>query len=772
MEKNKYNKYINLEELMEKSGKYLPDFDENRFRKAFEFSEKAHRGQFRKDDKTPYFIHPLMVVKKLVDIHADEDILIAAMLHDVPEDTEHTLHEINELFGEKVSFLVDGITKLSKVQYRHNMPERQVESLKKLFLHSAKDPRVIIIKLADRLHNMSTLYNIPESEKRLRIARETLEIFVPMANLLGIQDYKAKLEDLCFKYLFPSEYEKLKNELEARRQKNAPDLKNFIDTLKDSFKKIDLNAEISERKQNLYTIYKKLSAKGKSLDELEDRITVRIIMKTIPHCYEALGVVHGLFTPKISKFKDYIASPKINQYQSLHTMVFGIDGILTDVQIRTKEMHLEAKYGIAANFFKNKKGEISDDVRSSWVNKIIEIEKNMKASEDFLEGLKLDIFQERIFVFTPKGETIDLPNKATAIDFAYCIHSDVGNRALKANINGKDMPINTELHTGDVVKIIIDNDIVPSLSWLSFAKTNLAKSKIHTFLKKVGKKRKFGEGHKILQKEFDIAGLGLVENIPMKKLNAQIISKFGKKYKNHNDLYNSVVEGDIKAVDIAKSLRKSSKKYMGGVKVNVKVVAKNRFGLLKDVSNVFYKHAIDITYLKGWTHSKQQDAYFNVQVLVNDLENIGHIFDELEQVDGVKYIYRIPNLAVYISYGLVLLTGFFWAFHPLFFRWFIHSDYIDYNSIVTSLVIYSSLFLLFILVLFTTYIMKNYLPFVRKKRLFWIVVFGFPILAVSILLFELFYYNLRLSWLAILIELLIIYLFLGRSFLSFRKNNI
>ncbi|MFH1283996.1 MAG: RelA/SpoT family protein [Candidatus Peregrinibacteria bacterium] len=769
MEKSIYKNYFDIEALIREIRKYLPNFDKKRFRKAFEFSENAHRNQLRKDGKTPYVVHPVKVVEILSKLHADEDILIAALLHDVPEDTEHDLNEVRSVFGEDVAFLIDGITKLSKVQYQNNMPERQIESLKKLFLHSAKDLRVIIIKLADRLHNMRTLQYVPEEEKRLRIARETLEIFVPLANLLGIQDLKSELEDLCFMYLFPDEYNQFKAAVDLKNEKNKPALIKFINILTQSFKKIGLKAEVTERKQNLYTIHKKLLSKGKTPNELEARIAVRIIMTTIPYCYEALGVVHGLFTPKLHKFKDYIASPKVNKYQSLHTMVFGIDGVLTDIQIRTKEMDLESIYGIVANFFNKDKGKIDNATRLPWVDKIIEMEKMEKTSGDFLEDLKHDVFQDRIFVFTPKGETVDLPRGATVIDFAYVINADIGNHASKSEINGNVMPINTPLKTGDVIKIITDKDLNPSISWMNFAKTSLAKNTIHDYLKKMDKNEKIKEGRNILQKEFDISGLGLIGNTPFKKISAQLTKNFRKTFSGYEELYVYIAEGDIRAVDVAKAIKKQGDTSERGVKVNVKVAARNRFGLLRDVSEVFYKHSIDMTYLKGWSHSKQKEAYFNVQVFVSDIENVGHIFDELEQIDGILYVYRIPNRAMYISYALVAFTIFAWIFHPLIFRWLIQTGVIGDNGIFSDVVIYSGLFVIFFLVLFTTHIVKNYLPFVRKKKLFWIIVFGLPVLAVSMLLFEHFYFNFQLSWLAILIEVLILYLFLGKSFLTFKK---
>lgn len=769
MAKQSYKKALDIDALVKDIQKYLPKFDKKLFKKVFEFAQKAHEGQVRKDKKTPYFVHPVEVVKILAKLHADENTLMAALLHDVPEDTQYDLHDVKELAGEKVAFLVDGITKLSKVHYQHNMPERQVESLKKLFLHSAKDPRVIFIKLADRLHNMRTLEFV-KPEKQLRIARETIEIFVPMANLLGIQDLKSELEDLCFKHLFPTEYEKMSNLLAKNREKNKAILKKFLTKLKNAFKKSDISAEVSERKQNLFTVYKKLSSLGKSLDDIEDRIAIRIIVDTIPKCYEALGILHGLFTPKSGKFKDYIANPKVNKYQSIHTMVWA-DGILTEAQIRTEAMHLEATYGVASNFFQEKP-KIKKDERSSWMGKIVEMEKSGKASSDFIEELKLDVFQDRMFVFTPKGGAIDLPRGASAIDFAYAIHTEVGDHGVKAEINGNVMSVTSPLKHGDVVNILTDKKSNPRLSWLNFVKTSVAKNKIRSFLKRISKNQKIKEGQKILQKEFDIAGLGLLAKMNFKKMNMQLMKRLGRSFKSVVDLYTAIAEGEIKGIEIAKALKKSRKPSMDkGVKVNIKVLAKNRFGLLRDVSEVFYKHSMDMTYLKAWSSPDQDEAFFNVQVVVNDIENVEYIFDELEQIDDVRHVYRIPYKKVRLTYILIALTGLIWVFHPLLLRKLSQSEVVQQNPFNFSIMVNTGLFGLLLLILYINNLVKNHLPHIRNKKLLWVIWFGMPALAFFTLLLEIFYFELQLNMGAVVLELVLIYAYLIVSFLNFRKAH-
>ncbi|MFA7685751.1 MAG: HD domain-containing protein, partial [Candidatus Gracilibacteria bacterium] len=387
-----YKKFFDLNAIVKSVLVYLPKFNKELFLKAFDFAEKAHLGQFRKDGTTPYIVHPMAAVQILISMDADQDILIGALLHDVPEDTKYDIHDVEQLFGKDVAFLVDGITKLSKVHYHYNMPEREVESLKKMFLHTAKDPRVILIKLADRLHNMRTLQYVDKPEKRVRIATETLEIFVPIANLLGINIIKTELEDLCFQHLFPSEYERLKTKIKDSNLRNNASIEQFIDILKNAFVKGKISMEISPREKGLYRAYKRICSIGKTIDDIRDRISVRILVKTTTRCYQVLGVVHSLFIPKTHSFEDYIANPKINGYQSLHTIVFGPNGIETEIQIQTEDMNLESKYGIASCFFK-KKPLLIDDKKAAWLMNVMEIEKKEKTGFDFLEDLKIDILQ-------------------------------------------------------------------------------------------------------------------------------------------------------------------------------------------------------------------------------------------------------------------------------------------------------------------------------------------------------------------------------------------
>lgn len=765
-----YKKYFDINDIVESIGKYLPDFNGEKFIRAFEFAEKAHRGQLRKDEKTPYIVHPVKVVEILTHFHADEDTLISTLLHDVPEDTDCTLEEIGEMFGEKIAFLVDGITKLSKVYYRHNMPGRQIESLKKLFLHSSEDLRVILIKLADRLHNMRTLENIQKEEKRLRIARETLEIYVPIANLLGIQELKYQLEDLCFKYLFPPEYrqtyEKRRKSEKAREQASEK----FIDILKNECQKQKIKVKIYDRKKNLYTIYKKICALGKTINDIDNRLSIRIIVDNVPNCYKVLGIVHSKFRPKNDRFRDYIATPKANGYQSLHTAIFGLDGLITEVQIRTEKMHIESEYGIAAGFFFDHKIN-PDQKRISWVNKILEIEKSGRKSDNFMESLKLDIFQDRIFVFTPKGEPVDLPKGAGVLDFAYAIHSELGNHALKASINGKEKNISTVLHTGDVVTVITSSKVTPDLSWLSFVKTSVGRNKILDYLKKISVEKRIKEGKRILQKEFDIAGFGLVDSMSFKKLNKYINLELGETFKDQESLFKAIGGGDLKASDVIRALQeKSPKIYEKGLRMTIKVVAKNRFGLMRDIAEVLYEHAGDIYAFKGWASKYEKDAYFTADILVQDFATISHIFDEIEQIEDVVYVYRLSRGAIWGIVGGSTFTALLWIFHPLMLSWMEGKSFFQTYPIYEKALVYGSLFLLVFMVLYLSNFFRKYFPYIRQRNLLWIVSFSIPVIAGLTLAIELLYFKLQLNWFVLLVETGLIYIYLLISFLSFRKS--
>jgi len=458
-----------------------PKADTTMIQLAFEFAQKAHADQKRKNGE-PYIQHSLHTAFVLTQIKADLETVVAGLLHDIPEDTEYALSDIEKNFGKEVADLVEGITKLSKLKYRG--VERYSESLRKMFLAMAKDLRVILIKFADRLHNLRTLESLP-LEKRLRIAKETLEIYAPIAGLLGVFRLKWQLEDICFKHLYPEEYKKLeyKYEVEKKYEHNQyiQKTKNILGT---KLKEAKIPFQITSRFKHLYSIYLKMQKKDRKFDEIYDVFAMRVVVPNIADCYKTLGIIHSLWRPNPSRFKDYIAVPKPNGYRALHTTVYGPEGKSCEFQIRTKEMDEEAKYGIAAHWYykiKSGGGSIGQPV---WVKEVLKIQKDTEDTLDFIKQIKFDVFRDRIFVFTPKGDVFDLPEGSTPIDFAYYVHSDIGNQAVGAMVNDKTAPRDQGLKNGYLVEIITEKKRKgPKRDWLKFVKTATARNKIKQNLK-------------------------------------------------------------------------------------------------------------------------------------------------------------------------------------------------------------------------------------------------------------------------------------------------
>jgi len=447
---------------------------------AYDFAQKAHNNQKRKTGE-PYIQHSLHTAFVLAQIKADLNTVIAGLLHDIPEDTEYTLEDIKKNFGQEITGLVEGITKLSKIKYRGI--ERYRESLRKMFLAMARDLRVILIKFADRLHNLRTLDALPK-EKRIRVARETLEIYAPIAGLLGIWRLKWQMEDICFKYLYPEEYKKLeyKYEVEKKVERNQY-IQKVRNILGQKLKEAGIKYKIEGRFKHLYSIYQKMQDKDRKFDEIYDVFALRIIVPTIADCYKTLGIIHSLWRPKTKRFKDFIAVPKPNGYRSLHTTVFGLGGKATEFQIRTQEMNEEAHYGIAAHwYYKQKRNSKELPKQPRWVKEILDIQRNAENTYDFISQIKFDIFRDRIFVFSPKGDVFDLPEGATPIDFAYTVHTEIGNQAIGALVNDRMATLDQKLNNGDLVEITVDkNRKGPNRDWLKFVKTNRARSKIKQY---------------------------------------------------------------------------------------------------------------------------------------------------------------------------------------------------------------------------------------------------------------------------------------------------
>ncbi|PKM79018.1 MAG: hypothetical protein CVU88_07980, partial [Firmicutes bacterium HGW-Firmicutes-13] len=444
---------------------------------------KVHAGQKRISGEV-YIIHPLGVAQIIADLELDPVTIAAGLLHDVVEDTEVTLNELKEKFGEEIGLLVDGVTKLSQLEFK-SKEEQQAENLRKMFVAMAKDIRVILIKLADRLHNMRTLKYLTPT-KRKEIARETLEIYAPLAHRLGIYKVKWELEDLAFRFLEPDKYYNLVGRLAKKRKEREEFISRVITNLKSRLDEVGIKGEIQGRPKHLYGIYEKMNAQDKDINEIYDLTGIRLIVDSVKDCYGALGIVHTLWKPIPGRFKDHIAMPKPNMYQSLHTTVVCAKNELLEVQIRTLEMHRTAEYGIAAHwrYKEGVKGDEEFAEKLSWLRQLLEWQQDLKDAHEFMENLKIDLFTDEVFVFTPKGDVIDLPAGAVPLDFAYRIHTDIGHRCVGAKVNGRLVPLNYQLKTGDIMEIITSKHGTPSRDWLKIVKSSQAKSKIRSWFKK------------------------------------------------------------------------------------------------------------------------------------------------------------------------------------------------------------------------------------------------------------------------------------------------
>lgn len=472
----------------------FPEADLQLIDDAYTFAEDAHAGQLRKTGE-PYVNHSLATATKLADMRVDLNTVAAGLLHDVPEDTERTLEDIKTLFGDEIADLVEGVTKLGVLKYRGM--ERYVENLRKMFIALSEDIRVILIKFADRIHNLETLDALPE-EKRKRIALESMEIYAPIAHRLGMWDIKGQLEDLSFKHIDAENYNWVKNLMDATAPEKEKSLDRVVRKLNNTLAEQNLLKihAVLGRAKHLYSLFNKLERHERDISQVYDLIAVRAIVDNVAECYTVLGIIHQLWKPLRGRVKDYIAHPKPNGYQSLHTTVFTGPGEIVEFQIRTKQMDDEANYGPAAHWFytesgKPKKGTSVDGKRFKWVSELVELQKEIKDTTQYLESVKINVFPESIFVFTPKGDVIALPDQATPIDFAYHVHTDLGNQIVAARVNNKMMPIVTPLKSGDVVEIIVDkNRTRPSGDWLSVVKTRTAKDHIKNSIKK--QRRLFG----------------------------------------------------------------------------------------------------------------------------------------------------------------------------------------------------------------------------------------------------------------------------------------
>lgn len=548
-----------LQNLISKIEEYNPHCDVELIIKAYNFAENAHQGQYRKSGEK-YFIHPVEVAKILIELRMDSSTIAAALLHDVIEDTAYGYEKVQKEFGQEIVELVDGVTKLTRLSF-NSKEERQAENLRKMVLAMAKDIRVILIKLADRLHNMRTLKYHKEAKRREK-AIETLEIFAPIAHRLGISRIKWELEDICLRYIDEDGYYELVEKVASKRRDREQVIEKVIDVLEDKLQEVSIENEITGRPKHFYSIYKKMQYQNKSFDEIFDFLAVRVIVDNIKDCYGVLGVVHTIWKPIPGRFKDYIAMPKPNMYQSLHTTVIGPKGEPFEIQIRTVKMHQIAEYGIAAHW-KYKEGKTDNinqnmDMKLTWLRQMLEWEKDVKDPKEFMESLKIDLFTNEVFVFTPKGEVVNLPTGSTPVDFAYKIHSGVGNSCVGAKVDGRIVPLDYKLKNGNIVQILTSsNSIGPSRDWLKIVKSSQAKTKIKQWFKKERKEENIEKGEEIIDKEIKRLGLVIAPSALIKLLE-NLSRKLG--FSNEEDLYAAIGYGGISLPQVMPKIKEAARK--------------------------------------------------------------------------------------------------------------------------------------------------------------------------------------------------------------------
>lgn len=541
-----------MQEIEETIRRYNPNADFAMLKKAFAFAEEAHRGQLRKSGE-PFFIHPVAVGKMLAEMEMDMPSVIAGILHDVVEDTDTTSEDIAREFGDEVAYLVDGVTKLKHIP-TGTKEELQAENLRKMFLSMASDIRVILIKLVDRLHNMRTLQYV-NTDAQITKAKETLEIYTPLAHRLGMTKIKWELEDLCFKYLEPETYETLSRSIKQKREQQEAYIQNILNTIREKTAELGISAFLDGRPKHLFSIHKKMVRQNKTLDQIYDLLAIRVIVDTVQDCYTVLGIIHELYKPMPGRFKDYISMPKPNMYQSLHTTLIGPDGIPFEAQIRTWEMHKIAEIGIAAHW-KYKEGGKStaeEDSKLEWVRHLLDIQKDLGDASQFVETFKMDLFTDEVFVFTPKGDVKNLPAGSTPIDFAYCVHSAVGNRMIGAKVNGEIKPLNYKLKNGDIVEVITSKEMHgPSRDWLSIVKSSEAKSKIRQWFKKERREENIEHGKEYIERELKKQGYEYAQLFTPEAVEL-VLRRYN--FNTLDDLLNVIGFGELTAQKVVSRLR-------------------------------------------------------------------------------------------------------------------------------------------------------------------------------------------------------------------------
>ncbi len=759
----------------------------DRLERAYQFASEAHSGQFRASGES-YICHPLAVATILAGLKADEDTVVAALLHDVPEDTQYTLKDVERRFGKGVSRLVFAVTKLSKLHYQHSMNERQVDSLRRMFLETAKDVRVAIIKLADRLHNMRTLRYL-RPDKQQRIAKETLEVFAPLANLYGIFQVRRELEDLCFKVLQPEEYSRIESFVMEHEKKRAVFIRDTIAVLKKDFKRKRISVRIEGRPKHYYSIYQKMVKHHKLLGDIYDYFAIRVITQSAEDCYLSLGVVHELFKPKPKRFKDYIAFPKANGYQSLHTTVVGLEGKLMEVQVRSETMHYECELGAAAHFlYKNFKG-------SSLSQNLARL-KSYKNPEGFIRTLQEDVLQNRIFVFSSNGEIVDLPEGACVLDFVYAKDIPVNEHVLKPLVNNKSYSLLGMLQSGDHVQITFEarSQKGPERGWLEHVKTSKAKDKIRAYFKEQSMGTRIELGTELLQQELDHQNQGLVRTLDW-ELQERSLKKFGMEH--FDEVLAAIGEGDLSSSEVYKvlfpelavgfftrlgqALHALRRRYNFGeddYKYRIKIVveAYDRVGLLKEVIQPFYELKLPIISIKGNGYDVRRETAFlpdgspaspeyisrdQIEILVEDHEQLIALFDRLERISGVIRVQRAFRQKTASFVLLSLVTGAYLLWHPFAIEYLRDADF-AYKRFWIHVLVYTGILGLMGLLLWLRSMGNKTFPHFEETRRYWALTFGLTFVALGVVFIDNLLYGLELnlpltSGLSILVLLLLLF---------------
>lgn len=572
-----------LDDIVERVKQYSPQADTGPIRKAYEEAERAHQGQLRHSGE-PYLKHPLAVAEILTQLRMDVPSLVAGLLHDTLEDTKFTREQVEKLFGKEVAKLVDGVTKIGKIEFK-SYEEKQAENFRKMIIYMAEDIRVIVIKLADRLHNMRTLECLPD-HKQKRIAQETLEIYAPLANRLGIGWMKTELEDLCFRYLMPEVYLDLVAKVARRREEREQYIREVMEIVKKSLADYGFKGEVMGRPKHLYGIYHKMQKQDIPFEAVYDLLAIRIITDTKINCYGILGMIHSLWRPVPGRFKDYIGVPKSNMYQSLHTTVIGPKGEHVEFQIRTEEMHRVAEEGIAAHWRYKEGGQI--DERNSrlfaWLRQLLEWQQELSDSRQFLDSVKMDLFSDVVYVFTPKGEVKELLKGSTAIDFAYSVHTEIGNHCSGAKINGRLVPLRYQLKSGDTVEILTSANQTPNKDWLKLVRTPRAKAKIKHWIRLEEQKRSLDIGKKLLERELRKGELSLSETLKSDKF-TELVRGFG--LSSTEELLVAIGYGRISAGQVVNRLLPEAQLKEGiAEKIIRKVLPQQRGVRIKGVNDI------------------------------------------------------------------------------------------------------------------------------------------------------------------------------------------